>query len=827
MKPIILFASVVYALSSFAQLKNIGPIISYTKETNGISGKTGTAFFRIDVYDENTIRVWVSQKNKKERFSYALVSNEIPAFNKFSLSEKTNEIILSTASLNLHIEKYPAFRTILKTNTGILINEDMPGEGFGTTFFGEKPTVYKRLMNEERFVGLGEVLGNLDKRGQSFSLNNTDTYKYGDSRLSMYASIPFYIGLHPKGFYGIYFNNSYKSFFNFGSSTPGFSSFSAEGGDADYFLFYDTSIAKIIEHFTAISGRMSLPPQWALGYHQSRCSYYPQENVSLLAETFRRKKIPVDCIVLDADYLHEYEPFRTNTNRFPNLPALAKELKSKGIELTASINPGIKIDSSYAQYKDALAKNVLLRYANGSLFTSDIAPNTNHFIDFTNPKGRAWWATQIKYMVDNGIHGIWNDMNEPAVAGSYLPDNLVFDFDGHKSSAAEGKNLYGMLMARSSYEGYLQHTKNMRPFVLSRSGFAGIQRYAAMWTGDNTAQDEYLLSGSLLNNQMGLSGVPFVGPDIGGYIGSAPKALFMRWMQVGMFSPFVRNHREFYSTAGEPWAYGEDAEAISRNYINLRYRLMPYVYSIFKEASVNGMPIARSLCMNYPLDDKIYTSPYQYQFLFGPSMMVIPVTPSEQNKKIYLPAGDWYNLYSDKKITGPAEWTEEFPLHQLPIFIKESAIIPQQSLSQSAAEKPGDTLFVHVYNGKTDNRFVWYEDDGRSLTYQQGNFYQREIAWQPTNSILKISAASGAYASTFKKICFVFHAMDLSGNKVFLNGQKITLSTTSTALFDCLESLEDVYYPDTFNGFRKQMNRLQLPVITTDNISGELKIVFK
>ncbi len=822
----ILFLSAL-AFPAFPQVKSVGKITSWKKKTGGIEGKTATAIFDVHAYSDNIFRVRVSKNEALNDFSYALQDNKIPAFENAVITDKGNIIEIATSAIIVEVEKAPSFRVTFKNNQGEVINEDFPGEGFGTTFIGDKVSVYKKLQEDERFVGLGEVLGNLDKRGSGFILNNTDTYKYGDPRLPMYVSVPFYIGIHHKQVYGLFFTNSYKTFFNFELSTPEFSSINAEGGDADYFFFYDQSVGKIIEHYTSITGRMPLPPLWSLGYHQSRCSYYPQENVKILAETFRRKQIPIDCIVLDADYLQDYEPFRINKSRFPDLPGLAAGLKKLNIEITASVNPGIKIDTTYFAHHDGLKQDIFVKYSDGSLFVSDIAPSTNHFPDFTNPKARDWWIEKMKFLPENGIHGYWNDMNEPAVGGSYLPDNLLFDFDGRKANALEAKNVFGMQMARSSFESAMKFGEGRRPFILTRSGFAGVQRYSAVWTGDNTATDEFLLGGVLLNNQMGLSGIPFVGPDLGGYIGDGTKELFIKWMEVGVFSPYLRNHKGFFTTANEPWSYGEEAEAIAKTYIGFRYRLMPYIYSAFYEASTTGMPVARSLCLDYPFEEKVYNNLFQYQFLFGDAVLVVPVTSKENIKKTWLPAGEWYDLFTDEVIAGDKVWFQEIPVYQIPIYVKASAILPLQSLVQSTKDKPSDTLFVHIFNGNLKNSWLYYEDAGDGFDYQKGNFCKRNIEFNPSTNQIIFGKQEGDFSSEFKKLKVILHGFNEEFHDVLINQAELKPEDCSIRILDGLENLADYYDKNYYKSLREAEPVLRQKMFVINNSSNEIKIQLK
>jgi alpha-glucosidase len=806
---------------SFAQVHNIGRIISYKKVKTGIEGTTPTAVFAVHAWSNNIIRVSVSKTNLANNLSYALIRPQPVTTVNVNVEDKGSSIVFSTKAISVEIEKTPSFRVIFKNSRGELINEDVAGSCFGTTFIGDKVSVYKKLQEGERFVGMGEALGNLDKRGTGITLNNTDTYKYGDPRLSMYVSVPFYIGLHHQQAYGIFYNNSYRSFFNFGLSTPDFTSVNMEGGNADYFFMYDESVANIITHYTSLTGRIQLPPLWSIGYHQSRCSYYPQDKVEWIAETFRKKKIPLDCIVLDADYQQGYQPFRVNKQRFPDMPALAASLAKKNIELTASVYPGVAIDSSYHSYVDGLKQDVFVKYANGSLFNTEIAPVKCYLPDYTNPRARAWWKEKMKWLPDNGIHGYWNDMNEPALGGSYLPDNLLFDFDGKKANALEAKNLYGFQMARSSYEAAQQNSTNLRPFILTRSGFAGVQRYAAVWSGDNTSNDEGLLSGVLLNSQLGLSGISFCGYDIGGFIGDGSKELYQRWIQVGVFSPFCRNHKGCGGTAGEPWAYGDEAEIISKNFINLRYRLLPYLYAAFYEATQTGMPVARSLCINYPFDDRVFDNTYQHQFLFGPNILVVPVTSQEAVKKVYLPAGKWYHLETDELLEGKQELNRKLSIYELPLYARASAIIPMQGIVQSTKELPVDTLVIHLFNGDEKNTFSYYEDDGATIQYQQAQFCKKEMNFNPAQKQFNIQPQTGEYPSHFRHLQIVFHGFAKSMNMVKVNNNETPLTEGYISIIG--HQNEQQYLPGA--NAAEQINAKQAhKIITIPNSAGEINI---
>lgn len=773
----------------YAQPVDVGKVISCKRVDGGVKGRTERSVFDIRSYGENTIRVRISRSDSFRDFSYMLAGEMIPT--SPTVKDSCGVILMKTSKITLKIEKTPRLRLTFMDSLGNILNEDESGKGFGTTFEGNRVTSYKKLHPGERFVGLGEALGSLDRRGSVVILQNTDTFNYGDPRLPMYTNIPFYIGVLNDSCYGIFYHNSFPGTVNFGAGNVRFMSITHEGGDADYFFFHDDTPSGIIKAYASITGFSHLPPLWSLGFHQSRCSYYNENQVMEIANTFRQKGIPLDCIVLDADYLVDYKPFVINKERFPDIKRLSESLRKERIRLTASVNPGISTDKGYAPGESALKEDVILKYLDGTPYVAPIDPNINWYVDYTSEKGREWWKKQMSVLAESGIRGYWNDMNEPAVSESVVPDNVAFDFDGHGASAKEARNLFGMLMARSSYEAGLRNVENERPFILTRSGFAGIQRYSAVWTGDNTANSDHLLLGGLLHCQLGISGVPFTGSDIGGFIGDGSKELYTRWIEAGVFSPFVRSHRIAFGSGNEPWSYGEIPEGIAKTYIGLRYRMLPYIYSLFEESTKNGMPLVRSLCIYHPFDGKAYDKRYQYEYYFGPSILVAPAIPEESSTPVYLPKGEWYDIYTGKSLAGGTELKTSYPDCQLPLFVKGSSIIPMQSLVTSTSEEPSDTLYIHLFKGTEASRFSYYEDDGVTYDYRNGDFHKREISYDPADGKLEFGLPSGIRTSKFRAIKLILHGFT-NPSVTYCSG-RLKVRKTDCRLFDPIENIRGYY----------------------------------
>lgn len=766
---------------------SLGALQSFKKHSHGIEGQSASAKFKVTLYSDSIFRIAITRQEQFEELSYAVIAT--PGSVSFDLQETDHEITLRTATTLLIIKRKEVLFSF-RAADGRILNED---DALGTSWIGDQVTAYKKLQEGERFIGLGEKTGPLDRKGASYQNWTSDAYGYHGGSDPLYCSTPFYIGVHNQLSYGIFFDNSHKSFFNFGASNNRFASFSADAGEMNYYFFHG-SVQEVIQQYTHLTGRMEMPPLWSIGYQQCRYSYYPDKEVLTLAQTFREKDIPADVIVFDIHYMDKYKIFTWDPKNFPDPKGLIEKLRKQGFHVVVMCDPGIKVEEGYDAYDDGVKKNVFIKYPDGENYQGQVWPGWCHFPDFTNPATREWWATKFKDYVDMGVDGFWNDMNEIATWGHSLPENLEFDFEGNKATTRRGRNLFGFQMARSTYEGTKKLLKGKRPFNLTRSGFSGVQRYAAVWTGDNVSYDEHMLLGVRLVNSMGLTGIAFAGYDAGGFVGDANTKLFARWISIASLSPFFRAHTMINTRDSEPWSYGEEVEQICRNYIKFRYQLMPYVYSLFHDASQTGMPVQRSLAIAHAHEPRVYNGQYHNQYLFGPSILVAPTESNRDLLKVFLPEGTWYDLFTGKVFAGNDEIIVESPIHKLPVFVKGSSVLPMQPADANTSIKQ-DELILHVYHGKESSEFLLYMDDGETFDYQKGSSLKRKITYAGAEKKLTISAGEGTYIPSYKKIKLVFHGS--KENQVTVNGASVAISDHTHSFFTPLEKYDPINDPDS------------------------------
>ncbi len=740
-----------------AQWTSLGDMGAPSRQGNALRFESAQAVAVVSALSPEVIRVRVTPGHREARdHSYAVINRDFgnPAAT-FSI-EPTRSTI-STNALRISIQHVP-FRVAFATAAGQSLDEDDAQRG--TAISGTAIRVWKRLRDDEHVYALGEKNGPLDKRGwklggYSLTMWNSDTFGYDSSTDPIYVAVPFYIVLRRGVAFGIFLDNTFRSNFDIGHQTEGVLSFGAEGGALDYYFIYGPEPKKVIERYTTLTGRMPLPPLWSLGYHQCRYSYYPERKVRFIADNFRVRQIPADVIWLDIHYQDSFKPFTWDHQRFPDPAHMISDLRKEGFRIITIVDPHPKKEKGYAPYDSGLAGDHFVKNPDGSIYEAPVWPSQAEknpgpsvFPDFSRPAARAWWGSLYSSFVDLGVAGIWNDMNEPAifdVASGTMPLDVRHENEGEPTDHREIHNVYGMLMSRSTYEGLLKLRPNERPFILSRASFAGGQRYTALWPGDNTSNWAHLRQSipSLLG--LGLSGFPFVGSDIGGFNEAPTAELFTRWLQAGVFYPFMRVHTMFGSPDQEPWSYGTEHEALNRRAIELRYQLLPHIYSVMREASETGIPAMRPLMLEYPDDQRTYG--IDGQFLFGSDLLVAPVLREAATEQgVYLPAGDWYDYWTGEQFTGGKWIGVPVTLSSIPIFVRSGAFVFTQPVVQHTGEMPGQPLNVTLFPGVASERWL-YEDAGNGFEYQRGGFARRRFSAhrEASGVVIEIGAPEGSY----------------------------------------------------------------------------------
>lgn len=638
--------------------------------------------------------------------------------------------------------------------------------GGAIRFEDGKPQLSLALGEREQIFGLGQTSGPLNKRGQTRELWNTDVLGHSRSihpgLRSLYISIPFVISLRDGRAAGLFWDNAAKQTWEIGVPEGDRCRVNAELGEIDLYVFIGPWLPDILRGYSELTGRMPLPPRWALGYHQSRYSYGSRREVLALAREFRRRQIPCDVIHLDIHYMNDYRVF-TFGKRFSKARAMLRELHKIGFRSMAIIDPGIKVDPQYTIYSEARKLRALVLDPSGKKpITGKVWPGESVFPDFTSEKVRRWWAEQQSaFQTEFEIDGFWNDMNEPAAfdgPGKTLDGRAIHRTDFGPKTHAEVHNIYASQMARASRAGALAARPRERPFLLSRDGFAGIQKQAAVWTGDNSSFWEHLGESIPMLLNLGLSGVPFCGADAGGFMEHCTGELLARWTQLAAFTPLFRNHCNDTARAQEPWVFGQETEDICRRYIQLRYQLLPYLYSLFEEAARTGTPLMRPMFWEFQNDAD--AARVGDQFMLGSALLVAPILQQGgRARSVYLPRGTWFNFWTGEEVKGGQFSLIIASLSTLPLFVRSGSIIPFQELQQHTGEKKIETITLHVWPG-AQGRFNWYEDDGISNDFERGISLRRLIEYGEgaRGGALVFGEPEGNFASPIKCWRVIVHS---------------------------------------------------------------------
>ena len=700
-----------------------------TELSNGVKFDLGSYEGYIRIFDKDLVKVSVVEKGEEEFESRGIEKKEsewkrVP----FSANGSADEYTIQTDEITVKIN-LKQFGVKFLDKEGNVINEDYLNQGATSGYENGKPYVFKKTSEDEDFYGFGEQTGlEVNKRGDSIGLWNTDAYAYTKDTKYVYTSIPFFIGLKDKKAYGIFFDNTHRSYYEMASESDDYYYFYANGGKLTYYFAYGPEIGDVIDRYTELTGKMDVPAKWSLGLHQSKWGYTADEILNV-AKTYREKNIPLDTMHFDIDYMDGYRVFTWNQQY---KDALTKLKEMEGFHAIAINDPAVKQDENYGIYQEGTNKDFWAKNPDGSNYIGPVWPGDSAFPDFSKQEVRDWWAQHHDVLLNAGIDGIWNDMNEPAVFidddrhAHTLPLDTYFGYEDNKILHTEYHNLYGHDEAEATYDAFKMHKPGTRPFVLTRDMYAGTQRYAALWTGDNVSNWEHLEMSLPMNMNVGMSGVAFVGNDIGGFAARPDAELFARWIEVGAFLPFSRIHYDSDDKAEikqgqEPWAFGPEVEAISKKYIEMRYQLLPYLYNEFKEAADTGKPVQQPLVYQFQHDEKTYDISDQY--MFGDSMMLAPVVKQGQtSREVYLPEDvKWTDYWTGKEYEGGQTITVDAPLDHMPIFVKNESIIPTREVQQYTDEKPLENLVLDTYL-EEETTYSFYEDDGATEDYKNGEY---------------------------------------------------------------------------------------------------------
>jgi len=791
--PFVVFAALVSAafsqlnVESHAQQRSafvrLDRVTSSRALANGIEIHFGPAIMQITALRDDVVRVRVGPAGQlPEDASWAVLPASRTANKNVTPESNGGTVGFRTAKLHVAVHKDP-FGLTVTDDAGHVIVQDLPGRPI--EYHGSSFRVYMKSPMDEHYFGLGDKPGPLDRRSEAFADWNTDAFGWQQSTDPIYKSIPWFITFHKGICAGIYLDNTWRASFDFNKEYRDGYSFGSEGGPLDVYIVYGPDPKQVVETWAWLVGTTPMPPMWALGYQQSRYSYYPESEVKRIADRLRSERIPADVIWLDIDYQYKNWPFTVDPERFPTFDQMIKDLRAEHLRTVVITDLHIAdqpMAKDYKPFQEGIAGDHFVKNPDGSIYEGIVWPGKAVFPDFTRKASREWWGTLYADFVKRGVAGFWNDMNEPAifqVPSKTMPDDVQHrieepGFTTRTTSHLEVHNIYGMQNSRGTFEGLLKLEPNLRPFVMTRASFAGGQRYAVTWTGDNSSTWDHLrqTTPQLLN--LGLSGFAMAGADVGGFAGSPQPELLTRWLEVAAFHPIDRDHTAVGTLPQEPWENGT-AEDVSlrRRYIEERYRLMPYLYTTAEEMSRTGLPIMRPLFLEFP-HGETDSGPLDLNtgnaFMVGPDLLVAqsPYPDELDDYDVALPPSSWYDYWTGsridptsgrKGIDNTAIAQPEVHIHRtvetVPVFVRAGSIVPQQPVVESTDEKPVGPLKLRVYpptalGAGCDGSL--YLDDGVSYDFKKGDYLRIRFTCRlgAQGLIVTIAPREGSYEPWWK-----------------------------------------------------------------------------
>jgi alpha-glucosidase len=736
------------------------------------------AIVRVQAVDADIVRVRVAPSGQLSTFvSHAIVAGGTtpPGAVIYDFADAT--YIIAPQFMFAAIKR--PFRTFVWRADGSIVSADLD-PAFAWDHSTGLVLTRKWAQPEEHYFGLGERGGPLDRRGRRFAMKNVDNGAYGEFTDPLYVSIPFYWGMERGRAHGVFLDNPAGPFFEFDPDNTGQVSLGAMKGDLDYYVMAGPTPAAVANAYARLTGFPQLPPKWTLGYQQSRYGYTSQEQVLNVAAGLRFVQVPADVIYFDIDYMDAMQMFTWNTQAFPEPMQMNAALGQLGFHRVNIMEPLIPASDRLWSY--FAASGFLLTGPDGQALINQIWAGYVSWFDFTDPRARRWYMDYLKAFLTTGIDAVWNDLNEPAQ--NYMSE-AIYDNDGDPRTDLEARNVFALIEARTSHDAQLELRPDTRPWLLSRAGYAGLQRYGANWGGDQDSTFDAMRVSVQMQQSMALSGQNQYGHDVGGFLGSPSAELFIRWLEVSSYTPLFRNHAINSSLPREPWAFGAANLDIIRDVINERYRLMPYLYSVMATASRTGTPALAPALFHFPFD--LSTSQQDDEFMLGPSLLVAPVLQEgATSRTVYLPAGsDWLDASTDMRHAGGLNVTVDAPLNTIPVFVRAGAVIPKAPVMPYVDASPLRNVFLHLYPGPSTT-FTLYEDDGVSLQHASGAFLRTDITREDRTDgfFCAIRRAGGTWTAPAGRHWWLeFHATSQMPTSIDVNGEAVPQVASEAALW--------------------------------------------
>ncbi len=749
-----------------SKLQNLR-VSAATPTSDGVELTMGSFIGKVRFVSSDVVKVTIAAAGQPDYKSVAVIKDPLAAVN-ITREQTATTYTMKTADVTVRIA-LRKFAVTMLDKDGKVINAD--DSRFGSGYQDGKPYVFKKTDKSEAFYGFGEQTKSLNKRGDSIGMWNTDHYSYETDAKYIYVSIPFFTGLKNDRAYGIFFDNTHHSYYEMASESDDYYYFYADGGELNYYFINGPKMGDVLNRYTQLTGRYHQPPEWSLGWEQSHWGYKPASKIIDVAKGYRERKIPLDAMNMDVDYMNGWRVF-TWDPAWGDPKEMDKQLESMGVKTIAINDPGVKKEKGYWLSDQGTDKGYWATNPDGTDYDGAVWAGTSNFPDFTRSDVRAWWADQFPKLTDVGVDGMWLDMNEPAVFdGPNHTAPLDVQFDHGTKEHTEVHNIYGFWNTVATYDGLKKVKPDDRAFVFSRDMYAGSQRYAALWSGDNVSSWDHLKLTLPLNMNVGLSGVPHVGNDIGGFAQDTTPELFARWIESGSFAPFARVHYDNNfqpnQQCQEPWCLGSEVEAIAKKYVSLRYSLLPYTNTAFHNSTLDGRPVQQALVYQFQDDPNVRN--ISDQFMWGNDIMVAPVvTKGATSRSVYLPKGkDWIDWWTGKRYTGNQTITVSAPLDVMPIFVAQGSVISTREVQQHTGENPFTNVVFNVFLGSGSGATgTLYEDDGISEKYQAGawNSYTTTVTRNADGSIsTKIDKTHSGYDSKLATYDLVLRGSDIGG----------------------------------------------------------------